>query len=169
MIRTVLLSVALPCWAPFAMAQGDPTIQVIEGDPEIAEAVEAARETLDLFLTNVVDSDGYSLRGADVKVAIPTGDESVKIENIWVGPFGTPDGTRFVGALANEPNMLAGLSLGSKVSFSRDMIVDWSIVSPDGMRFGNYTTRVVLNRMDPAQAAEIIQQFPDDPVPPDWR
>jgi len=169
MMRAIALALmtALPLCA---LAQGDPVVLFETNDPQMAAARAEARDSLPIFLENVLQPDGLSRDGASVKVAMPTGRESgMGIENIWVGPFLTLDGQDFAGLLANEPNALDGLAYGDKVAFDRDMIVDWSFAAEDGTLYGNYTTRLVVERLPSFEARPIRERLPGDPVPLDWR
>jgi uncharacterized protein YegJ (DUF2314 family) len=167
MFRALALLIALSPVA--ALAEGDPTVTFETGDATMAAAVEQAKATLPLFMEKALDKEGYSVEGMFIKVAMPTVVADPSIENIWVGPFAMFDPVNMAGLLANEPNLMGDVHLDDRVDFTSDMIVDWSFVGPDGLRYGNYTTRVVVAQLPKDEAAPILASFPDNPVPADWR
>jgi uncharacterized protein YegJ (DUF2314 family) len=167
MFRTfvLLLGLLLPVVA-FAQ-QGDPVTGFAEDDPEMTAAVAQAGQTLPLFLKNATDADGFGVAGTSVKVAFPaTGGGS---EVIWVGPFRWDGDQNLAGLLANQPNFMGGLNAGDPVDFTVDMVRDWALQTSDGMLSGHYTTRVILPRLDPAQAAQLSAMLSKNPVPESWR
>ena len=159
---TLLILLATPVPA------ADPVIDFGSGDAEMNAAIAEARSTLDLFLTHAKPGDPR-YQDVSVKVAFPTTrpGSTAGHEHIWVSPFeiGTNE---YVGALANEPRGLSGLSLGSKVRFTKDMISDWSVVQ-DGVGYGYYTVRVMLPQLPKDQAAGLRDFLSKDPVPAAWR
>lgn len=139
-----------------------------ETDPEMNDAISQARETLPLFFDNVLDAAGAAHPDALVKVGMPTISGEATLEHIWIGPFQKGDDSTFSGALANEPVELGALRLGDRVEFKMDQISDWSLWAPDGLMYGNYTTRVMFNHgafgNTPFEAV-----FNPNQVPEGWR
>jgi len=154
---------------PVAALAQDPITEFGTGDREMNAAMAAAQDTLPLFLVNVTDEDGLGLPGASVKVAFAVDRSDMTSEVIWVGPFRWDGGDGFVGLLANEPHALGDLGLGDPVDFSADMVRDWSLVATDGTLYGNYTTRVMIPRIDAASARELRAVLAKEPIPAGWR
>ena len=69
MIHHILKILAASALAalPFAALAGDRTVDFAKGDPVMAEAVAAARDTLPAFLTHAFSADGTALREAQLK------------------------------------------------------------------------------------------------------
>ena len=160
LVASLVLTLSMPAVA------GDPVIDFAPDDPEMGEAIEEARATLDQFLANGFDGSGRGVESASFKVAFPVEAGEVTREHIWVGDIAR-DGVGFTGRLANEPNFMPGLSLGSPVSFDRSMISDWGIFG-GGKLHGHYTTRIVVTRMPAAQAAQYKTLLAANPVPQGW-
>lgn len=55
--------------------------------------------------------------------------------------------------------MQEGHSLGERVRVPLAEVSDWSWRGADGVMRGHHTTRVLLTRMDPAEAAELRAAF----------
>ena len=154
--------------APAATAQttqgGDRVWNYADSDAAMNAAIAEGRAYLDPFLTMVREA-GDRTEPFMIKVALDTTDGGR--EHIWV------DSLRFHGAvlkgrLANAPNQLGALRQGSSVTIDRDRISDWSITSSEGM-YGNFTTRVMLAQLDPAERAQVAAMLSETPVPPAWR
>jgi uncharacterized protein YegJ (DUF2314 family) len=166
MLRRLLLCLALYLVPLELAAQGDPTVDIAQDDPEMVAAVSAALASLPLFMAHaMVGGDWHP--DAYLKVAIPVDGGTVATENIWVWGVRDSGGGQYVGKLANEPNLMPGLHVDSKVSFSEDMIRDWSFYIGD-LAYGSYTTRVVAARLPKAEARELLATLPDTPIPADW-
>lgn len=166
-MRPRLLFCALLLIASTAFAQqGDPVTDFAVDDATMNAAQEDARESLPLFFGAVLDAQGYGAAGTGLKVAFPV--EGGGVEVIWVSPFLRQSETEFVGALANAPNALGDLAAGDVVQFDASMIRDWTYVSPDGLLWGNYTTRVMIPYLPETQAEGLIAALSADPVPADW-
>ncbi|WP_281185470.1 DUF2314 domain-containing protein [Trichlorobacter lovleyi] len=121
---------------------GEPdVIAFADNDQQMNKAIEQAKKTLNEFEKEIASNDNannhYSL-----KVKFETNKEP---EHIWVGDVKT-SGQRFEGSLENEPINLKGLKAGDKVTFSKDQITDWLIVS-SGKARGGFTIKVVRKQM----------------------
>ena len=100
-----------------------------------------------------------------LKVALPSSNGGR--EHIWVvGVTRSGDGYR--GRLDNEPQRLPGLSRGSEVSFTTDMISDWAY-EHNGRLWGGYTLRVMLPDLSPDDAAGLRAHLSDTPIEPSAR
>lgn len=131
-----------------AAAQGDaftPT-EVRADDPALLAAADAAQRTLPGFLA--------------VLAAPPpgAGDFAIRFalngwEHIWVDDLRLADG-RIVGRLANTP-VQAGFRLGQEVSVPLALVNDWAWRDGAGVMRGHRSTRVLLARLDPAEAVAL--------------
>lgn len=161
------LALVMSVSAPSVFAQtsqgGDRVWGFTSDDAEMNAAIEEGRKYLPEFLA-VLREAGTS-DGLMVKVALDaTGGGQ---EHIWVSDLRF-EGDQLKGALANAPNQLGSLRQGSVISIDRARISDWSIATREGM-FGNFTTRVMLPRLEAAQRADVAAMLTRDPVPPAWR
>jgi uncharacterized protein YegJ (DUF2314 family) len=165
--RVAALIAVVASFAGPALAQ-DPVVSFSESDPAMNAAIADARATLPLFLAAVLDSDGVASGNALVKVAFPTVDGQNELEHIWVMDVQRVDAARFKGLLGNDPYELGTLKLGDPVEFSQDQISDWSMISPEALLYGNYTTRVMFDQgVFGDQPFEAV--FTADPVPVGWQ
>lgn len=167
-MRTFLAAVALAfavTAGPVAAQQGDPVVEYSDADPEMTAARDAARASYPQFMAAFrASSAGERANNFLVKVGL---DRSVGgLEHIWVDSLRL-EGNTLVGALANEPQYLPGMHRGSPVTIDTARISDWAWVGPDGM-YGNFTTRVMLDDIDPATAAQLRQVLTANPVPESW-
>jgi uncharacterized protein YegJ (DUF2314 family) len=78
-------------------------------------------------------------------------------EHIWVGQV-SRDGEYLTGQLSNVP-MQDKWALGDTVRVPLSEVSDWAFVGSDGVMRGHYTTAVLLDRIDPRQAAAIRETF----------
>jgi uncharacterized protein YegJ (DUF2314 family) len=139
---------ALSATIPGAVAQKYEIVDVGENDRTVNSAIAQARRTLPRF------ERAFRERSAEtysVKVAIP--DERGGEEYIWM-QIDRIEGGIFHGRIANHPRSLPSLSFGSNYSARKTQISDWTFTR-GGLAYGNYTTRMLLDRMPPARAAEI--------------
>lgn len=120
-------------------------------DREMNAAIAEARRNLPRFF------DSYRAGRAErhsVKLAIPvpgTNDH----EHVWMR-LEAHDGERVSGRLTNEPENLPGLRLNSPYTAKTAMISDWGYWD-GGLRYGNYTTRVIIKQI-PAREADAIRK-----------
>jgi|GEM_PF-2022555 len=124
-----------------------------------------ARAHLNQFFDAVVGEDGVARKGAALRIAL-MGDNG-RIEEVWVTPFARRDGY-LIGVLSDEPQRIAARRSGDLVNFQSDDVRDWSFFGEDGRMYGNYTTRLMLSAVAPAQAAEIAALLSETPAPADW-
>lgn len=164
MIRAAII--ALMLMAVPALAQ-DPVTPFAASDATMNAAIAEAQRTLPLFLANALDGEGIGRDGTGVKVGLDVASGAGQ-EHIWVTPFRLwPDGT-LSGYLANAPVDLGALRQGDRVDFTQSHISDWSVVNPQGKRFGHYTSRVMhaAGAMGDTPFDDI---FAAEPVPLDWQ
>lgn len=166
MLRARALALALAT-LPCALLAQDPITPYAADDTAMNAAIAAAQQTLSAFLANALDAEGIGRDGTGVKVAMPTVSGTLEQEHIWVTPFRLwPDGS-LSGYLANEPVDLGALKQGDRVDFPANQISDWSVLSPEGLLYGNYTSRV-MHGSGAFGATPFDQIFTADPVPYDW-
>lgn len=157
---------AFPSTGPVNAAQGGNVVLFPHDDTRMSIAQDTAQKHFSRFLDHVMNDAGQARADAAVKVAIPLeGDAGTEV--IWVTPFAARDGL-FIGALANEPRFLTGLTSGDVIAFDGGQVRDWSFYGQDGKMYGSYTTRVILADLGPAQAAQIRALLSADPLPADW-
>lgn len=149
---------------PAAAGAGDPVYAYTAADPRMNAAETEAQARFTQFLAHVLDAEGIARPDAAVKVALPVAGGGHEI--IWISPFGQQDGT-FAGVLANEPDFIDG-QLGDVVTFTAEQVRDWYFFGPDGLMYGSYTTRVMLDDLQPGQAAQIAALLSADPLPAGW-
>jgi uncharacterized protein YegJ (DUF2314 family) len=165
-MRVLFLALALAL-APLSAAQeSDPVYRYADEDAAMNAAVESARASLPRFIeTFRAAPPALQTAAFMVKVAMPT--PAGTQEHIWIDHLSFGENGSGAGALANEPENLEGKHRGSRVDFETAWISDWSIVAPNGM-YRNFTTRVMLPRLDPAQAAGFRAALTPKPLPISW-
>lgn len=165
--QTLALALAL-CTPTVTLAQdGDPITEFATNDAAMNAAQQTAQDTLPLFLANATDVEGFGVISAAVKVAFDIGNNQTEV--IWVGPFAWDGDQGMIGLLSNQPNFMGDLNAGDQVEFSVGMVRDWSVASPEGQIFGNYTTRVMLPMLDADTAAPLSAALANPPIPTDWK
>lgn len=121
----------------------------------------AARQHLDHFFHDVLDEDGVGQFGSAVRVAIPR--QNGRIDMIWITPFQQENG-QYIGVLHDSENP----EQTEVLIFERDQVVDWSFTAPDGRLYGNFATRLFLQTLPTAQAADIASILSETPAPAEW-
>ena len=115
-------------------------------DPEMAAAVARARAELpDFFGRHAAPAPGER----DFVVKFDLGGTG---EMIWAGAL-QRDNDRLSGILSNQP-LNADYRQGQRVDIPEEAIIDWAFVR-DGRAQGHHTTRVLLSRVPPEQAAQV--------------
>jgi uncharacterized protein YegJ (DUF2314 family) len=119
------------------------------GNAEMDAAILRARASLDEFWSRAA-APGAGESDFMVKVALRT--RKGGLEHIWVGsPI--KDASGCSGRLANDPDDIAGVKVGSRVEFKDNQISDW-MYRRNGKIVGNRTLRVLLPSMPEGQAAQ---------------
>ncbi|MGL5011566.1 MAG: DUF2314 domain-containing protein [Paracoccaceae bacterium] len=168
MILRATACAAAFAFLPLGLAAQDEITPFAADDATMNAAIAEAQRTLPLFLDSALDAEKIGREGTGVKVGIRTVRDPDGTEHIWVAPFRLwPDGT-LSGFLANEPVDLGALREGDRVDFAADQISDWSFVAPDGLLYGNYTSRV-MHAAGAFGDTPFETIFPADPIPQDWQ
>ena len=140
-------------------AAEDKVVNFGEDDAEMNAAIAAARKTLPVFWKHLQAKPDEA---SSLKVGLATSNGH---EHIWVSDI-EAKGDKITGRLANDPDNLPGLKLGSPVSFTESQISDWAYAK-NGKLYGHYTTRVVIKHIDPAEAAQVRAMLSENPVESD--
>ena len=135
-------------------------VTIPNSEPALVAAIEQARNTLPYCLERLAS---HPERNTDYlfKVAFPT-DRGP--EYVWVIPVEI-DGDRFKGFLAHDPMFIRGKRQWSKVSFSRDQIIDWGFREGE-VSYGQFTTRAIA-KIGPGLSAEFTDGLSETPLPSD--
>ncbi|WP_395644543.1 YegJ family protein [Terricaulis sp.] len=171
MMRPVIFFLALSLIATPAFAQKDggegPQDRVqyfAPSDQAMNDAIAEAHTTLPQFMALLRRTPEGQRGGLMLKVGLDTPDNGR--EHIWIDSL-RYEGDTLVGNLANVPDALPGLRLGSRVEIEPERISDWMIQSPRGI-YGAYTMRVMIQTMSPAEAAQYRALLAPTLLPPDW-
>ena len=127
----------------------DPVVQFAVDDAAMTEATAKAVASLPIFwaeFDEAVDASGFLLK---VACTTPHGDR----EHVWLD-WVEREGARLEGSLTNEPQSLPGLHARDRIVFDEEQVSDWAYPCAAGYH-GHYTTRVILQALDPREAAQI--------------
>jgi uncharacterized protein YegJ (DUF2314 family) len=152
-----LAQAAAPAPAP---APADRTILVDAADRDLEAAIDQARAKLPNFW-RLFDNDSEVRDTGVLKVGFRQDNQA---EFMWVGSL-KREGNRITGRLNNTPTLIDDVAEGQTVTVDPAEIIDWSY-SRDGKAWGHFTTRVLMRRLTPAEAAEFDGYFSDTPVEP---
>ena len=142
----LLLAAACSSPAPAQNADADEVFEVDADDPEMDAAIAEAQRTLPEFLAVLADPPPGA---SELQIKFPlAGWEHIGVDEL------EHRGDRIVGRLANNP-VEEGYRRGDRVSVPLADVSDWAWRDADGVMQGNRTTRVILARMAPAEAAPI--------------
>jgi uncharacterized protein YegJ (DUF2314 family) len=110
-------------------------------DQAMNAAIAQAQKTVGDFITDMeIRKNSAAERTLKVRFETDAG-----AEHIWVGEVGI-SGKTFSGRLKNEPLNIKNLKYGDAVTFSREQISDWLIVS-DGKVRGGFTIKVARKQL----------------------
>ena len=119
---------------------------------KMEQATADARATFDDFLLRFRrPRPGDSSFHVKVRIEDENG-----VEHFWVGDLKL-DAEQFSGKIANEPGIVKKVKMGQTYTFTRSEVSDWMYLS-NGTMQGNYTLRVGLESMPPAEAAAMRKQ-----------
>jgi uncharacterized protein YegJ (DUF2314 family) len=148
-------------YSNFIQRKADPLAYVATGDAKIAAARDEARATLPTFLAHLKNPAPdeshfgvkFRLDRRQILGAARSGVVSQEpAEYIWARNLNlTPNGSIVTGFIDGEPRS-KGFYSGQPLMIPLDDIVDWGY-SKDGVMQGNFTTKVLLSKLPPAEAA----------------
>ncbi len=116
--------------------QSAPIVQIKDDDPLLIEAVAKAKETWPQFV-----SAFESRAGEHLSIKAPLRHEE-HVEFIWI-EVTAMEGDHVFGKLANEPNHLGNLKLGSKVRVPVSDVNDWCYVDAQGKFQGGFSLAAI--------------------------
>lgn len=123
-----------------------PIVNVRDTDAKMNAAIAAARRTLPKFLALLADPPSGT---GEYTFKYPLGGW----EHIWVDHV-ERRGDSLTGQLANIPER-EGYKLGEAVTVPIGEVTDWAYRDAQGVMQGHRTTRVLLPRLDPADAQSV--------------
>lgn len=144
--------IASPALAQQSGEDRDDIIMVAADDPAMEAAKAEARRQLPDFYRALVNPAEDESDFAIKFNLTPKGNA----EFIWAGELEWTDG-KFYGVLQNVPNA-PDYSEGQRVLIPQKDIIDWGYFKGDVMQ-GNYTTRVLLDRMQGDEADQVRANF----------
>lgn len=124
-------------------------------DPQMQEAYDKARKSLDYFLKTAAsapqDTRGFALR-------VGVRDDGMT-EFFWVYPFQEEE-EGFSGRINSEPALVDSVFKGEIIHFDRGQIVDWTFEDrATGIMHGNFTGCVQLAREAPEHAEQFQELY----------
>lgn len=155
LLSALAVSLATVCLPTSALAQPasserEDVETVATSDPEMNAAIATAKKTLPEFLAVLAEPP----HGAgNISFKFPLGGW----EHIWVYDV-QREGDYLTGLLSNVP-MQEAWSQDDPVRVPLKDVSDWAWMGSDGVMRGHYTTRVLLDRIDPQRARIIAQSM----------
>ena len=129
-------------------AKRDDVFFAVRNDPNMLNAVQKARATLDDFL-RLAKSPPPDTGVFALKVAISDGE---LVEYFWINAF-SQESDRVSGVVNNEPRLVKKVRLGERITFTRSDIYDWMYVDRAKRQMkGNFTACALLKKEPPAEA-----------------
>lgn len=133
-------------------------------DAALAAADQQAQKTLPIFWAKF-DAQTPGVSRYLVKVALKA--RGGGREMLWAAVL-RRSATWVQVRLADEAEYVEDVSIGAVVRVAPDQIVDWSYVK-NGRAYGNYSTRVLINRVTPEQRAEAAAYLAPTPLESETR
>jgi uncharacterized protein YegJ (DUF2314 family) len=119
-------------------------------------AIAKAQRTLPVFFArNANPQPGDS--GFAVKIKYDTGRGDGSGEHIWAGDV-VHNGDKVTATIANEPQEIANLAKGQRVTVPVSQLTDWIYIRDDKYH-GAYTVRALVPFMRPEQAAAMRKRL----------
>jgi uncharacterized protein YegJ (DUF2314 family) len=135
---------------------GQPDMTYVSGeDVAMNQAIQTARGFLPTFRAALADQSSSRSRFA-VKVAFAYGTAGGH-EHIWLTEPAFAAG-RVTGVVSNEPVDVTTLRIGQRITAPEADVSDWMYLESGVLR-GGYTLRVLLDRLLPAERAEMLRQM----------
>ena len=147
LLAFALLAAPLPALAESAERQHDDIapINVAVGDAEMEAARTQAQRSLPGFL-KLLARPPAGIGGFVIKYPLPGP------EHIWVSDLRL-EGRTLVGILANYPEN-PDFTIGQQVRVPLSAVTDWGYRDASGVMQGHFTTRVLIGRLAPDDAAK---------------
>jgi uncharacterized protein YegJ (DUF2314 family) len=158
----VLLGAQTACDQPATSTKARPGPEAVKSradDPSLEAASDQARASIEVFW-KAWDQPGPTDDAFRLNVGFPA--RGGGIENSWVA-LSSRDGERAVGKLSNQPIYFPG-KIGDEVNFDLSAVSDW-MFRRDGKIYGMFTTRALLPRLSPAEAARVKAMLSEAPLP----
>ena len=140
----------------------DTYIETPDPDPRLDAAISEARASLPTFWSKF---DRRKAGEGDYLVKAGMKTTGGGTEHIWMDVL-DHSADKITGRLANEPEHLSGLSIGSQVEVDVRDVSDWAY-SRDGKFYGHFTTRVLSERMPPDVRAQADRMLAPTPLEPE--
>lgn len=135
-----------------------------DSDERMNSAIANARAQLPRFFEVFDGAPAASREAFALKVGLDTPNGGR--EHIWVGSLRRERG-QLVGELADVPENLPGMQLGSRLVIEPDRISDWMIHTPQGI-YGGYTMRVMIDDLPEAEARQYRELLAPTLLPEGW-
>ena len=152
-------------YSNYVQQRNDPLAYVATGDPEIAAARDEARATLPTFLARLQNPTSdeshfavkFRLDPKQVLGGAPSGATSPQpAEFIWARDIRVVSNAPMVSGLIDGQPRTNGFRYGQPVMIALDDVVDWGY-KKGGVVQGNFTTKVLLTKLPPDEAARARQ------------
>jgi uncharacterized protein YegJ (DUF2314 family) len=132
-------------------AQNEPGLVYVDaGDPKMEAAKQQGRSTLPTFFAHLASPAADE---GDFALKFNLTPDRSGAEFIWAGELQIDRAGKLTGILNNVP-VDTRFKQGQRVTIDRSLIIDWGY-RKGAVYQGNYTTRALLERMPPDEAAEI--------------
>jgi len=132
----------------------EPPIQLVApDDPDILEATEQARATIDRFLAELA-REGSPPARAQVKARIEEGNV---VEHVWLVDLRYEAGMVY-GVVGNEPLQLQNWRRGDRAMVDPREITDWLLIDEYGVH-GGFTVHASRERLSPDQRERFDSEF----------
>ena len=122
-------------------------------DKNMALAMEKARGTLDRFLA-IAKNPPSGATGFKLKVMMS---DDNGVEHFWMRPFREVN-SRFVGTLANKPEIVKSVEWGNEYAFNREQISDWGY-EQGGKQIGSFTVCALFTSMPKEEVARYKKDY----------
>ncbi len=143
-------------------AEEAPTQWTGANDPEMVAASERAQATLPVFW-RVYDRQSAD-KGSYYLVKAPFRTSHGGEEHLWMVVLGK-QGDQISGIVVNEPDDVPSVHVKDRVVVAASKVSDWSY-DKDGRKYGNFTTRVMVTRMNKVDAADYGAELSESPLEP---
>ena len=140
--------------------QGDEVILVGRDDPEMVAAIKKARASLPAFWQRF-SNPGANEESFLIKVMIS---DAFGVEHFWCGRL-KKEGDEIECTIANEPHTVRIVEFGQVIHPEQSQISDW-MFRKNGYIHGNFTMRVLINRMPPEKAEYYKSMLGQPEIPP---